>query len=207
MRIETDASDFAWGAILSQLEDDNAWHPVSYISKSLTEAKRNYDVHDKELKGVIGSLEAWRQYVKGAKHTVEIWTNHQNLEYFRTGQKLSRQQARWSQFLQRFDYVLIHKPGITNKADSLSRRIDHKMGVEHNNEDQVVLPSGKFLNQPVTGRGHTSEEPTMARTICIKTAEVVTLKGDLDLKDAILACNELDDEVAASLDSIRKNGP
>jgi hypothetical protein len=47
----------------------------------------------------------------------------------------------------------------------------------------------------------------MARTIRIKTAEVVTLKGDLDLRDAILACNELDDEVAASLNSIKKNGP
>jgi hypothetical protein len=205
--METDTSDFAWGAILSQLKDNNAWHPVAYISKSLTEPERNYNVHDKELKGIIGSLKAWRQYVEGAKHTVEIWTNHHNLEYFQTGQKLSRQQARWLQFLQRFDYVLIHKPGITNKADGLSRCIDHKEGVEHDNKDQIVLPSEKFLNQPVTGQGHTSEEPMMARTICIKTAEVVILKGDLDPKDAILACNKLDDEVATSLDSIKKNGP
>ena len=89
LRIESDASDFAWGAILSQLEKDGKWHPVAYISKTLSDAERNYDVHNKELKAIIGALETWRHYLEGAKYPIEIWTNHQNLEYFKKSQKLS----------------------------------------------------------------------------------------------------------------------
>jgi hypothetical protein len=89
MKVETDASDFAYGSILSQLEDDGKWHPVAYISKALTEAERNYDVHNKELRAIIGSLEQWRHYLEGARHEIEIWTDHKNLEYFKKAQKLS----------------------------------------------------------------------------------------------------------------------
>jgi hypothetical protein len=114
---------------------------------------------------------------------VEIWTDHQNLEYFKTGQKLSRRQAWWSQFLQRFDYVLIHKPGALNKANGLSRRIDHKEGVEHDNENQIVLTSDKFLRQPTVGRGSTSEDPVISQRIQVRTAEAVELLGDQELKE------------------------
>jgi hypothetical protein len=207
LRVETDASDFAWGAILSQLEDDGIYHPVAYISKALTEAERNDDVHDKELKGVVGSLEQWRQYLEGAKHTVEIWTDHRNLECFKTGQKLSCRQARWLQFLQRFDYVLIHKPGALNKADGLSRRIDHKEGVEHDNENQIVLTLDKFLRQPTVGRGSTSENPVISRRIRVRTAEAVELLGDQELKEQIEKCTEMDDKVIMALKTIKENGP
>jgi hypothetical protein len=60
MQVETDTSDFAYGSILSQLEDDGKWHPVAYISKALSNAERNYDVHNKELKAIIGSLDLSR---------------------------------------------------------------------------------------------------------------------------------------------------
>jgi hypothetical protein len=100
-----------YGAILLQKEEDNKWHPVAYLSKALTDTERNYNVHDKELKGIIGSLEAWQHYLEGASNKIEIWTDHQNLEYFKKAQKLSHHQARWLQYMQRFDYDLIHKPG------------------------------------------------------------------------------------------------
>jgi hypothetical protein len=86
MRIETDASDFAYRAILLQLEEDGLWHPVSYLSKSLTETERNYDIHDKELKAIIGALETWSHYLEGAQHKIEIWMDHKNLEYFKKNQ-------------------------------------------------------------------------------------------------------------------------
>ena len=36
--VEADSSDFALGAVLSQQQNDK-WHPVAYLSKSLTEAE------------------------------------------------------------------------------------------------------------------------------------------------------------------------
>jgi hypothetical protein len=197
MRVETDASDFAYGSILSQLENDGKWHPVAYISKALTEAERNYDVHNKELKAIIGSLEQWRHYLEGARHEIEIWTDHRNLEYFKKAQKLSRRQAWWSQFLQRFNYSLMHKPGALNKADGLSRRIDHKEGVNDDNEDKIVLDPKKFFRATAVGRGNTSEDPVIACTIRTRTTQAIQLVRNTELKEQIIKCQELDDEVAS----------
>jgi len=52
-RVETDASNFATvGVLLVQCKDD-LWQPVAFISKTLNETERNYEIHDKEMLGVI----------------------------------------------------------------------------------------------------------------------------------------------------------
>jgi hypothetical protein len=59
-RIEADGSGFATGAVLSQLSSkDNKWHPVAFLSKSLNEVKRNYQIHDTEMLTIIRALEEW----------------------------------------------------------------------------------------------------------------------------------------------------
>ena len=89
MRVEVDVSDFATGGVLSMKYEDEKWRPVAYISKSLNEAKRNYEIHDKEMLVIIRYLEAWRYFLKGAKDRFEIWTNYKNLECFMKAQKLN----------------------------------------------------------------------------------------------------------------------
>ena len=58
MRVKADASDFTTGGVLSMKCEDEKWRPVAYISKSLNEAKRNYEIHDKEMLAIIRCLEA-----------------------------------------------------------------------------------------------------------------------------------------------------
>ena len=59
-RIEAESSDFATGAVLSQLSaEDEKWHPVAFLSKSLSEMERNYEIHDKEMLAIIRALEEW----------------------------------------------------------------------------------------------------------------------------------------------------
>ena len=124
-KLEADSSNFATGAILSQEGEDGKWHPVAFMSKSLNEVERNYEIHDKEMLAIIRSLDEWRHYLEGTKHTFQIWTDHKNLEYFMTAKKLNRRQARWSLFLSRFDFSLHHRPGKSSgKPDALSRRPD-----------------------------------------------------------------------------------
>jgi len=72
MRVEVDASDFATGGVLSMKCEDKRWRPVAYISKSLNEAERNYEIHDKEMLAIIRCLEAWRHFLEGAKGQFEI---------------------------------------------------------------------------------------------------------------------------------------
>jgi len=125
MRVEADASDFAMGGVLSMKCEDERWRPVAYISKSLNEAKRNYEIHDKEMLAIIQCLETWRYFLEEAKDWFEIWTDHKNLEYFMKAQKLNQRQARWSLYLLRFDFALKHVAGKSmGRADSLSRRVD-----------------------------------------------------------------------------------
>ena len=140
LQVESDASNYATGAVLSMKCDDDKWHPCAYLSKGMTDVERNYDIHDKEMLGIMCALEAWRHYLKGCKHRFEIWTDHRNLEYFMLAKKLNRRQARWALYLSRFNFKLIHKPGSSMAtADSLSRRPDHKKGVEHDNENVTLL--------------------------------------------------------------------
>lgn len=76
----------------------------------------------------------------GARHTFEIWSYHKNLEYFASARHLNRCQARWSSELAEFDFTLHHKPGTSmGRADTLSRRKDHKEGVEDDNSDVLLL--------------------------------------------------------------------
>jgi hypothetical protein len=109
-RLITDASDFALGAILEQPDALNRWHPVAFYSKSMQPAEQNYNIHDKELLAIIRALEAFRHYLEGHPLPFEIWTDHNNLAYFRTKQRLTRRQARWSLFLAQFDFTTSAKP-------------------------------------------------------------------------------------------------
>jgi len=72
MRVEADASDYATGGVLSVRGEDEKWRPVAFISKSLNDTERNYEIHDKEMLVVIKCLEAWRHFLEGARNKFEI---------------------------------------------------------------------------------------------------------------------------------------
>ena len=84
-----DALDYATGKVLSMECEDGKWRPVAFLSKSLNETERNYEIHDKEMLAVIRGLENWRYLLEGAKFKFEVWTDHKNLEYLMKAQKLN----------------------------------------------------------------------------------------------------------------------
>jgi len=67
-RVETDALDYALGAVLSQQCLDKKWRPVFYHSRKFSGAELNYDVHDKELLGVVDAFKQWEVYLLGLPH-------------------------------------------------------------------------------------------------------------------------------------------
>ena len=146
-QIETDASKYATGAVLTQLDANGDRHPVSFISKTFSPAERNYEIYDRELLAIIRALEEWRHYIQGSPHTTIVLSDHKNLTYYREAKKLNRRQARWSLYLSEFDIKLVHTPG--NKmvqSDALSRRPDLCPDEDNDNEDIIVLPDDMFLN-------------------------------------------------------------
>ena len=124
VRLETDASDLAIGACLSQ-EYDGKWHPVAFYSRKMSLAEQNYDIHDKELLAIVSAFGHWRTYLEGAPKT-DVYTDHKNLLYFTTTKELNRRQTRWSEKLGQYKFQIHYTPGKDNgRADALSRRSDY----------------------------------------------------------------------------------
>jgi len=82
--IETDTSDFAIGAVLSQRDEEVRLHPVAFQSRKFQPAEIKYKIHDKELLAIVDAFKQWRRYCEGATNQVQVFSDHQNLEYFTT---------------------------------------------------------------------------------------------------------------------------
>jgi len=63
IRVKADALDYTMGEVLSVKGEDGRWRPVAFISKSLNDTERNYEIHDKEMLAVIRCLEVWRYFL------------------------------------------------------------------------------------------------------------------------------------------------
>lgn len=110
----SDASLLGTGAVLLQ-----NGKPIAYTSKKFLPAEKNYTTGEQELLGVINALKEWRCYLEGPEVTVV--TDHHPLTYLQTSAPLSRRQARWLEFMQRFHVTWEYRPGRLNIADPLSR--------------------------------------------------------------------------------------
>lgn len=121
-RLETDASEGVIAGVLSQLHPDGEWHPVAYFSRTMIDAEHNYPIHDKEMLAIVGSLLHWRAYLEGAPGMIQVVSDHKALEYFMTTKALTARQARWAEVLSQFHFQIQYRPGVTNRADALTRR-------------------------------------------------------------------------------------
>ena len=146
--VETDASDFALGGVLSQYHGDTL-RPVAFYSRKLSPAKINYEIYDKELLAIVVCFYQWRALLLSNPDPVSVYTDHKNLLYFSSARKLNRRQARWSLFLCDFNFELLYRPGKEGgKPDALSRRADYQLkpgDVQVEGQNQVLLPQEKFL--------------------------------------------------------------
>ena len=117
--LDTDASDLGLGAVLSQ-EQDGREVVLSFASRTLTKAERNYCVTRKELLAVMFGLKKFRHYLLG-RH-VKIRTDHAALKWVMAFREPEGQVARWLQVLDTYDYDVEHRPGrLHGNADGLSR--------------------------------------------------------------------------------------
>ncbi|SNX81296.1 related to Gag-pol polyprotein [Melanopsichium pennsylvanicum] len=153
-RQETNASNFAIAGVLKQ-EHKKHWHPVAYCSRKMQPAKRNYEIHDKELLAVMACLQQWQHMLAGLPSQLVIYTDHEALKYFKSQRRINRRQACWAVVLADYNFVLHYRPG--NKGgepDALTWQLDMQpagMEKEHNMRQlllaSVFEPLGRNLNQ------------------------------------------------------------
>ncbi|GMF22647.1 unnamed protein product [Phytophthora fragariaefolia] len=120
-----DASDFAIGYALMQLDAEGLERIVSYQSRQMKPAEMNYPVHDKELLAMRYDLIKFRVYLLG-EQTFAVYTDHASLRTAMKSPHLSQRMGRWLSFFAEYNFVVHYKPGKNNiLADALSSRPDY----------------------------------------------------------------------------------
>jgi len=117
--LDTDTSDVAIGAVLSQKVDDEEY-PIAFFSQVMNPAQKQYCTTRRELLAVISALQHFRHYLIGNK--VILRTDHYSLKWLKTFKIPEGIMARWIETLAEFDIEIEHRPGLVHSnVDGVSR--------------------------------------------------------------------------------------
>ncbi|MBW0577441.1 hypothetical protein O181_117156, partial [Austropuccinia psidii MF-1] len=120
--VETDASDYALGALLSQISDSGK-HPIAFYSSKPLPAELKNEIHDKELLDIVWALKRWRAFLFSLSSSFEVLTHNSSLQYFMSSKILTCHKSRWDEFLSEFQFPITYCPGrLATLPDALSRR-------------------------------------------------------------------------------------
>ena len=118
--LQTDASNRGVGAVLTQKDDGGGEYPIAFYSRKLLPREQRYSTVEQECLAIRLGVRAFRFYSLGKPFVIQ--TDHRSLEWLDTLNDHNLRLARWSLYLQPFQYVVHHRSGSTNSnADTLSR--------------------------------------------------------------------------------------
>lgn len=136
--LATDASDYAVGAVLSQVYDGQE-HVICYVSRTLSRQERKYSATERELLAVLFAIEKLRCYLEYTKFTVI--TDHYSLKWLDNLKDPNGRLGRWILRLQQFNFDVIHRKGREHHGPDLLSR-----SVPESTEDLEI--SNVMIEQP-----------------------------------------------------------
>ena len=119
--LETDASNYAIGAVLHQFDTDGSntgekgrAFPVSFFSRKLSAGQLNWSPRDKECYAIVSALHKWSDWI--GLNQVDVKTDHQSLqswsrELMDKASGPSGRKGRWHELLSKFDVSVTYVPG------------------------------------------------------------------------------------------------
>lgn len=120
-RLVTDASNFAMGAVVEQLQS-NEWKPLGFFSRKFTPAQTRYSTYDRELTAIYESIKYFKHFLEG--RDFHILTDQKPLihAFKQRADKASPRQCRQLSYISQFTTSIRHITGSENTvADALSR--------------------------------------------------------------------------------------
>ena len=133
--LDTDASDQAIGAVLSQNINGHE-RVIAYASRTLSRPERRYCVTRKELLALVHFVKYFRHYLYGKSFTVR--TDHGSLRWLMQFKNPEGQIARWLEILSSYDMKIEHRAGKSHKnADGLSRIPCNQCGKESTSQAET----------------------------------------------------------------------
>ena len=134
--VHTDASDIAVGAMVAQNQTGKCDQPISYASRLLNSAERNYTTTEKEALAMVYALTKYRHYLLGNK--LVFYVDHMALVYLVNKPQVSGRIARWLLFFQDYDFTVVYKPGRTHGAADF-RMASHPKAFQISFQRRTVL--------------------------------------------------------------------
>ncbi len=123
--VHADASPYGVGAVLSHVLPSEEEKPVSFASRTLSVAERNYGHVEKEGLALVFAVKKFHHFLFGYKFF--MYTDHKPLlglfgENKGIPERSAARIARWALLLSAYNYNLRYRPGVQNaNADGLSR--------------------------------------------------------------------------------------
>jgi len=189
--IHCDASNLGLGAVLYQ-NIDNKLKVVSYASRTLSQAEKNYHLHSGKLEFLAlkwAVTEKFRDYLHYGP-PFEVFTDNNPLTYVLTTAKLNATGLRWVAELSNFQFVIKYRPGSRNKdADYLSRNaLQHYEQVNNSYREIITLDD---INTVMI---NSIENESYSRIVDVKELEYKTNESLKLIPIAQLIKDQLSDE-------------
>ena len=162
--LNTDASNYAIGAVLSQEVEEKQLKPLSFASRTLNKPEINYATIEKELLAIIWACKQFRSYLYGRKFT--ILSDHKPLQWLFNINDPGSRLLHWRLKLAEYHYEIKHISGTKNTvADALSRI-------------NIITRSGKITEMPTKTY---KEEKTILRFTSTENSRLEP--GEIQKKD------------------------
>lgn len=159
-----DASLYGVGAVYGQGPDWQTCRPAGFMSKKYTAAQHAYRVFELEPLAILEALLKWENKLSG--YPINIVTDHQALEFFKTQTNFNPRQTRWMEYLERFNYRITYIKGELNRvADCLSRYYLNDRKDETHAYDEYVNADVRFDPE--------GDELTAERRLELRTKRII----------------------------------
>ena len=146
--LDVDASDYAVGAELSQVDDQGKLRPIYHASRHLEKSERNYSATARETLAAVFGCEYFRQYLQGRKFVLR--SDHNPLVWLRAMKEPKRPYSGWIVRLEQFNYTIQYRPGKEHvNADFNSRVPQREEGSQRSMGTQTDGPKANQINQCV----------------------------------------------------------
>ena len=207
--LDTDASNFHLGAVLSQVQDGHE-RPVAYFSRTLNKAECNYCITRKELLAIVASVKHFHAYLYGQKFKVR--TDHGALTWLMKFKHPEAQVARWIEVLDTYDFVIEHRAGRSHgNADALSRRpcegldckqcskleknmFEDPINVSMRNQRSKIAEQDNPTIMTIQTNEFSKKQPVKAHVDAVKIDNWVNTKSKSEIRQA-----QLDDPIIGKI--------
>ncbi len=145
IEVHIDASGSGLGAVLCQTFQ-GAKHPVTFISRHLSETESRYHANELECLALVWALDKLHPYVYGSPHFT-VYSDSSALVWLKSKKKLNGKLARWVLFLADYNFDLVHVRGKRNTVADVLSRTPHGVAEETDPSEKCSYLSCLFITE------------------------------------------------------------